>query len=54
MTLQMTVRMAKQGKRWKVSYKTVKKDAFAETEIKKSRFIAHIAEVRSEAEAGRL
>lgn len=43
--------MAKQGKRWKVSYKTVKKDAFAETEIKKSRFIAHIAEVRSEAEA---
>jgi YigZ family protein len=29
----------------------VKKDAFAETEIKKSRFLAHIAEVRSEEEA---
>lgn len=34
-----------------MSYKTVKKDAFAETEIKKSRFLAHIAEVRSEEEA---
>lgn len=34
-----------------MSYKTVKKDAFAETEIKKSRFIAHIAEVKSEDEA---
>ena len=34
-----------------MSYKTVKKDAFAEIEIKKSKFIAHIAEVRSEAEA---
>jgi len=29
----------------------VKKDAFAEMEIKKSRFLAHIAEVRSEEEA---
>ena len=37
--------------RWKLSYKTVKKDAFAEIEIKKSKFIAHIAEVRSEEEA---
>ena len=34
-----------------MSYKTVKKDAFAEMEIKKSRFLAHIAEVRSEEEA---
>lgn len=34
-----------------MSYKTVKKDAFAEIEIKKSRFIAHIAEVKSEEEA---
>ena len=34
-----------------MSYKTVKKDTFAETEIKKSRFLAHIAEVRSEEEA---
>lgn len=34
-----------------MSYKTVKKDAFAETEIKKSRFLAHIAEVKSEEEA---
>ena len=32
-------------------YKTVKKDAFAEIEIKKSRFIARIAEVKSEDEA---
>jgi YigZ family protein len=34
-----------------VSYKTVKKDAFAEIEIKKSKFIAHIAEIKSEDEA---
>ena len=34
-----------------MSYKTVKKDAFAETEIKKSKFLAHIAEVKSEEEA---
>ena len=34
-----------------MSYKTVKKDAFAEMEIKTSRFLAHIAEVRSEEEA---
>lgn len=34
-----------------MSYKTVKEDAFAEIEIKKSRFIAHIAEVKSEEEA---
>ena len=34
-----------------MSYKTVKKDAFAEIEIKKSKFIAHIAEVKSEEEA---
>ena len=34
-----------------MSYKTVKKDAIAEAEIKKSRFLAHIAEVRSEEEA---
>ena len=37
-----------------MSYKTVKKDAFAEMEIKKSRFLAHIAEVRSEEEAEEL
>ncbi|MBF1014333.1 MAG: YigZ family protein, partial [Lachnospiraceae bacterium] len=34
-----------------MSYKTVKKDAFAEIEIKKSKFIAHIAEIKSEDEA---
>lgn len=34
-----------------MSYKTVKKDAFAEIEIKKSKFLAHIAEVKSEEEA---
>ena len=33
-----------------MSYKTVKKDAFAEIEIKKSKFIAHIAEIKSEDE----
>ena len=34
-----------------MSYKTVKKDAFAEIEIKKSKYIAHIAEIKSEDEA---
>ena len=34
-----------------MSYKTVKKDAFAEIEIKKSKFIAHRAEIKSEDEA---
>lgn len=34
-----------------MSYKTVKKDAFAEIEIKKSKFISHIAEIKSEDEA---
>ena len=34
-----------------MSYKTVKKDAFAEIEIKKTKFIAHIAEIKSEDEA---
>ena len=37
-----------------MSYKTVKEDAFAEIEIKKSKFIAHIAEVKSEEEAENL
>ena len=34
-----------------MSYRTVKRDAFAETEIKKSRFIAHIAGIKSEEDA---
>ena len=37
-----------------MSYRTVKKDAFAEIEIKKSKFLAHIAEVKSVEEAEEL